>query len=92
LYKAAYQLKLPYSNVALFRTGLPKPETLSSCNCVTIQRIKNPFFKRIMGLPGEIVEMRENRVIINGRAIPVRELNPADFAWVPKAHPIGLDL
>jgi signal peptidase I len=47
------------------------------------------FFKRIMGLPGETIEIRENRVIVNGRAIPVRDLDPADFAWVPTGHPIG---
>jgi signal peptidase I len=42
-----------------------------------------------MGLPGETVEIRENRVVVNGRAVPVTDLNPADFAWVPKAHAIG---
>jgi signal peptidase I len=42
-----------------------------------------------VGLPGEVIEIRENRLIINGSPIPVRDLNPADFAWVPKAHPIG---
>jgi signal peptidase I len=52
-------------------------------------RLKSAFLKRLIGLPGEVIEIRENRVIINGRPIPVRELNLADFAWVPKAHPIG---
>ena len=52
-------------------------------------RLKAGFFKRIIGLPGEIIELRENRVIVNGHALPVRALNPADFAWVPKAHPLG---
>jgi signal peptidase I len=47
------------------------------------------FFKRIMALPGDTIEIRENRVIVNGRAIPVRDLNPADFAWVPTGHPMG---
>jgi signal peptidase I len=51
--------------------------------------LKFGYFKRIMGLPGETVEIRENRVIVNGRPIPVRALSPVDFAWVPKAHPIG---
>lgn len=86
---AAYQFKLPYSNVALFRTCLPNRGDFVLLHLANPPRLKSPFFKRIMGLPGEIIEMRENRVIINGRPIPVRELNPADFAWVPKAHPIG---
>ena len=86
---AAYRLKLPYSNVALFRTGLPKRGDFVLLHLNNPPRLKSPFFKRIMGLPGEVIEIRENRIFINGRAIPVRDLNPADFAWVPQAHPIG---
>ena len=52
-------------------------------------QLKLGFFKRIMGLPGETIEIRENRVIVTGRTLPVRDLNPADFAWVPAGHPIG---
>jgi|ERR1700730_9309621 hypothetical protein len=40
--------------------------------------------------PAETIELQENRVIVNGRGIPVRALNPADFAWVPKGHPIRI--
>jgi len=86
---AAYHLKLPYSNVTLFRTGLPKRGDLVLLHLLDDPRLRGGFFKRIMGLPGEIIEIRENRVIVNGRTIPVRTLNPADFAWVPQAHPIG---
>jgi signal peptidase I len=86
---AAYRLKVPYSNVALFRTGLPKRGDFVLLRLNNPPRLKSPFFKRIMGLPGEVIEIRENRVFINGRAIPVQDLNPADFAWVPQAHPIG---
>lgn len=28
-------------------------------------------------------------MIVDGRALPVRALRVADFAWVPKAHPAG---
>jgi signal peptidase I len=86
---AAYQLKLPYSNATLFRTGVPKRGDFVQLRLNDHPRLKSAFFKRVMGLPGEVIEIRENRIFINGRAIPVRELNPADFAWVPKAHPIG---
>jgi signal peptidase I len=86
---AAYRLKLPYSNVALFRTGLPKRGDFVLLRLNNPPRLRSPFFKRIMGLPGEVIEIRENRIFINGRAIPVRDLNPADFVWVPQAHPIG---
>jgi len=87
--RAAYWVKLPYSNVALLRSGLPKRGDFVLLQLRNHPRLKYPFFKRIMGLPGETIELQENRVIITGRAIPVKALNPADFAWVPKAHPIG---
>jgi len=87
---AAYHLRLPYSNVTLFRTGLPKRGDLVLLHVLNDPRLRSVFFKRIMGLPGETIEIRENRVIVNGRPTPVRPLNPADFAWVPQTtHPIG---
>ena len=55
---AAYELKLPYSNVALFRTGLPKRGDLVLLHLSNHARLKSAFFKRIMGLPGEIIEIR----------------------------------
>ena len=86
---AAYRLKLPYSNVTLFRTGSPKRGDFVLLYIPNHPGLRFGFFKRIMGLPGETIEIRENRVIVNGRTIPVTDLNPADFAWVPKGHPIG---
>jgi signal peptidase I len=86
---AAYRLKLPYCGVTLFRTGAPRRGDFVLLHLRNHPRLKRGFFKRILGLPGETVEIRENRVVIDGRALPVEALNPADFAWVPGAHPIG---
>ena len=86
---AAYRLKLPYSTVTLFRTALPKRGDFVLLHVPNNPRLRFGFFKRIIGLPGETIEIRENRVIVNDRAIPVRDLDLADFAWVPKGHPIG---
>ena len=86
---AAYRLKLPYSNVTLFRTALPKRGDLVLLHVLNDSHLKFAFFKRVMGLPGETIEIRENQVVVNGRAVPVTNLNPADFAWVPQNHPIG---
>ncbi len=87
--RAAYAIRLPYSDVLLFRTHSPKRGDFVLLRLPNHPRLKSAFFKRIIGLPGEIVEIRENRVIVNGRALPVKTLNAADFAWVPGAHPIG---
>jgi signal peptidase I len=87
--RAAYSVKLPYFNVRLFRSGSPQRGDFVLLRLLNNPRFSFRFFKRIIGLPGETVELRENRVLVNGRALPVTDLNPADFAWVPTAHPIG---
>ena len=87
--KAAYTVRAPYSSISLFPTGSPKRGDFVCLQIPDSSRLKGAFFKRIIGLPGETIEMRDNRVLINGRAIPVKPLNSADFAWIPKAHPIG---
>jgi signal peptidase I len=48
--------------------------------------------KRVIGLPGETVEFRENRVLINGRELPLSPLNRNDFNWVAPANNIGADV
>jgi signal peptidase I len=45
-----------------------------------------------MGLPGETIEFRENRVLINGRLLPLQVLNRADFNWVAPVNRIGSDV
>jgi signal peptidase I len=45
--------------------------------------------KRVLGLPGETIEVRENRVIVNGRPLPVQSLDHAPFDRVPVAHRMG---
>jgi signal peptidase I len=87
--KAAYTLRLPYSNVNLFRIGSPHRGDFVFLRLPSQPQLRPGFFKRVIGLPGETLEIRENQVIIDGRALPVRDLDPADFAWVPAAHPIG---
>lgn len=82
-------MRVPYWNGKLFRTGSPKRGDFVYLQIPNNFRLKGAFFKRIMGLPGETIELRENRVLIGGRAISVKALNPAEFKWIPKARPIG---
>jgi signal peptidase I len=86
---AAYRLNAPYSDWKLFPTGTPRRGDFVYLRLRNEPRLKSAFFKRILGLPGETIELRENHVFIDGRPLPVTTLNLADFTWVPKAHPIG---
>src|ERR1700730_12902383 len=69
---AAYQLRLPYSNVKLFRTGSPKRGDMVQLRFPIREFIG---FKRVMGVPGETIEVRESRVIVSGQPIAVKPLN-----------------
>jgi signal peptidase I len=84
--RAAYALNLPYSSLRLVRTGSP-----ARGDMVLLRFPIREFvgFKRVMGLPGETIEIRESRVIVNGHAIPVNALRRADFTWVPDPAALG---
>jgi signal peptidase I len=86
--RAAYDLMLPYSRMRLGRTGSPKRGDLV---LALIPGGAGTVFKRVMGLPGETIEMRENQIFVDGKAIPLRHLNRADFMWVPPTYRIGTD-
>ena len=43
----------------------------------------NDWIKRVIGLPGDTVEMREGRLILNGQAVPKVRIAPADIAVTP---------
>jgi signal peptidase I len=89
---AAYSLKVPYSDVTVFRTGSPKRGDFVLLRLGNHPRLKSAFFKRIIGLPGEVIEISDNQVFIDGNRLPAHPLNAADFAWVPKSHPIGSEV
>jgi signal peptidase I len=84
--EAAYWLRLPYSPIRLLHVARPRRGDL-----VRVRRPDLPVFafKRVIGLPGETIEIREDRIMIDGRLLPLRELPRTDFAWVPKSHTMG---
>ena len=87
--QAAYALRLPYSNVKLWRTGSPKRGDMIQ---MLLPGKSDRVIKRVMGLPGETIEFRDNRGVVNGRVLPLQPLNRADFDWVAEANHIGSDV
>lgn len=66
--RAAYSLKLPLTDVVLARLGEP-----ARGDVVTFHSPKDGtrLIKRLIALPGDVVEMRNERLIVNGK--------PADY-------------
>lgn len=83
---AAYDLRVPYSRIVLFHTGSPRRGDLVQAHLPGRPGID---VKRVLGLPGETIEVRENRVIVNGSLLPVQPLDNIDFGWVPSAYRMG---
>ena len=84
--KASYALRLPYSGVTLFRARTPDRGDMV---LVRLPNGRAVAPKRVIGLPEDTIELRENRVIVNGRELPVRPLNRVEFNWVNPSNRIG---
>ena len=82
--EVAYAIRVPYSDIRLLRTGSVRRGDM--VRLILPDGIHRGF-KRVIGLPGEAIELKENRVFINGAALPLQPLNRAQFSWVvPKNH------
>ena len=64
--KVAYDLKVPFTTVHLAEWADPKRGDI-----VVFYSPQNEqrLIKRVIGLPGDIIELRDNRLIINGEVI-----------------------
>lgn len=62
--RLAYDLKVPLTDVIVARVGEP-----ARGDVVTFSSPKDGtrLIKRVIGLPGDVVEMRDERLVINGR-------------------------
>jgi signal peptidase I len=69
--KFAYGLRLPVVNEKFIDTGSPQRGDV-----VVFRYPPNPsinYIKRLVGLPGDRIEVRDDRLIINGESIPLQD-------------------
>ncbi|NMG05633.1 signal peptidase I [Brasilonema sp. UFV-L1] len=82
--KVSYHFKNPQrGDIVLF---WPPEETTAACGLA--QKSQDPFIKRVIGLPGEKIEIKERRVYVNSR--PLNENYIADkpeYLWGPEIVP-----
>jgi signal peptidase I len=70
--KMAYRLELPFTDIALVETGSPERGDIVVFNSLAAD---NRLVKRLIGLPGDEVAMRNNRLFINGKALSYETLD-----------------
>ena len=72
VWKSAYQIRVPFTRIRLFTTGTPKRGDV-----VVVRNPDGgsiPFVKRLIGLPGDVVELRNEVLYLNGKPMPVEFL------------------
>lgn len=63
--KVAYDLQIPFTDISLMRLGEPERGDII---VFTSAAAKKRMIKRLIGLPGETVEVVNNQVFINGKS------------------------
>jgi signal peptidase I len=84
--EAAYAVRVPYGSATLIRTGSPRRGDMVE---MFFPNRTLRIFKRVLGLPGETIELRDNRVLVNGTALTLQPLNRTEFEWVAAINHIG---
>lgn len=78
--KLAYDLRVPFTLRRIAHWDDPRRGDIVTFPSPLDERL---FIKRVIGLPGDIVEMRDNRLTINGTAAQYEPLGAAEVARVP---------
>ncbi|MBM4129699.1 signal peptidase I [bacterium] len=64
--KLAYDVKLPFGGGVLHRRADPAAGDIVTCRSPADGK---RLVKRVIGLPGDVIEMRDNRLTVNGRRV-----------------------
>lgn len=64
--KMAYDFRLPFTQISLFTTGEPQRGDIAVFESVAAD---NRLIKRIIGLPGDVVSLKNEQLTINGKPI-----------------------
>lgn len=64
--KMAYDIRLPFSQISLKKLADPARGDIIVFES---KKAGNQLVKRVVGIPGDVVEMRDNRLFINGEAL-----------------------
>jgi signal peptidase I len=82
--KLAYDLKVPFTTWHVAEWGGPTNGDVVVC---LSPKDGIRLVKRVIGVPGDSVAMRGNRLLVNDRASVYTPLAPASVPWIqPRAH------
>jgi signal peptidase I len=76
--KFAYGLTIPFTNTRIVQLGQPKRGDIIVFKFPGDQSID--YIKRVVGLPGDVIEMRDEQLYVNGHEVP-RERVPRAYHY-----------
>ncbi len=77
--KIAYDLRVPFTMTRINRWSNPKRGEIVTFPSPKDERL---FIKRVIGTPGDTVELRRNKLIVNGKAARYKPLTEAEIAEI----------
>ncbi|PID47071.1 MAG: signal peptidase I [Proteobacteria bacterium] len=81
--KLAYDLQIPFTGISLMQLGQPKRGDIIVFNS---QGSGKRMIKRLVGLPGDTIEIINNQLVVNGQHATYEPLTETD-ARIPKMSP-----
>jgi signal peptidase I len=84
--KFAYGLTIPFTNTKIVQLGEPKRGDIIVFKYPLDQ--STDYIKRVVGLPGDVIEMRQEELYVNGHAVP-RERVPRPYHYSDASHGTG---
>lgn len=87
--KLAYGLRVPFTLARVSHWSAPARGDVVTFPSPVDERL---FVKRVVGVPGDMVELRRNRLIVNGVAATYEPLTAGEVAALPVAVPPGYDV
>jgi len=93
--KTIYGLRIPFTTIRLHTWGKPQRWDIVVFKCVDKKSEHSTLIKRVVGLPGEKIRIRNGRILVNGEVIPfspsmppnIYYLNDEDLIYQYKTNP-----
>ncbi len=81
--RSAFDITFPFSSFKLMEWNQPKRGDMILCS-VTGNEAGDYWLKRVVGIPGDTIEMRTNKLFINGKALKYEVVRTEDLQSLVK--------
>src|SRR6201999_4504305 len=87
--KFAYGLTIPFTNTKIAQFAEPKRGDIIVFKYPLDQ--STDYIKRVVGLPGDVIEMRQEELYVNGHAVPRERVpRPYHYQYASSGHDRGM--